>query len=147
MSHPVDAAATASGPDKQYADALAAGQFRIQLCHDCNRHVFYPRNICPHCGGDALTWTAPAGTGTVYSTSVVRRKPEAGGDYNVALIDLDEGVRMMSRVEGIAPKDVRIGMRVRARVAAAKRDAASDAKNQAEDQSEPALVVFDLVEG
>ena len=41
---------TDPGPDKQYAEALAAGQFRIQLCQDCHRHVFYPRNICPHCG-------------------------------------------------------------------------------------------------
>jgi uncharacterized OB-fold protein len=46
----------------------------------------------------------------------VRRKPEAGGDYNVALIDLDEGVRMMSRVDGIPPEEVRIGMQVRAKV-------------------------------
>lgn len=127
---------TDPGPDKQYAEALAAGQFRIQLCQDCHRHVFYPRNICPHCGGDALAWTTPAGTGTVYSTSVVRRKPDAGGDYNVVLVDLDEGVRMMSRVEGIAPAEVRIGLRVKARVAPAKSD------------TEAALVVFDpVVEG
>src|SRR5437868_3998717 len=107
----------AAGPDQVYATQLAAGQFRIQRCQDCHRHVFFPRNICPHCGGDTLAWTDPKGCGTVYSTSVVRRKAEAGGDYNVVLIDLDEGVRMMSRVEGIAPADVRIGMRVKARVA------------------------------
>jgi uncharacterized OB-fold protein len=47
----------------------------------------------------------------------VRRKPEAGGDYNVALIDLREGVRLMSRVEGVAPDAVHIGMAVRAQVA------------------------------
>jgi len=52
----------------------------------------------------------------VYSTTTVRRKPEAGGNYNVALIDLDEGVRMMSRVEGLPPTDVKIGMRVRAEI-------------------------------
>jgi len=49
--------------------------------------------------------------------TTVRRKPEAGGDYNVSLIDLAEGVRMMSRVEGLPPAEVRIGMPVRARVA------------------------------
>lgn len=123
------------GPDRQYADALAAGQFRIQHCGDCSRHVFFPRNICPHCGGDALAWVTPKGTGTVYSASVVRRKPDAGGDYNVVLVDLDEGVRMMSRVEGVAPADVRIGMRVKARVMAAQGD------------GDAALVVFDPVEG
>ena len=53
----------------------------------------------------------------VYSTTVVRRKPEAGGDYNVALVDLKEGVRLMSRVEGVPPEAVRIGMSVRARIA------------------------------
>ncbi|MNL46041.1 hypothetical protein D3C87_1687250 [compost metagenome] len=46
----------------------------------------------------------------------MRRKPEAGGDYNVALIDLEEGVRMMSRVDGVAPDRLRIGMPVKARV-------------------------------
>ena len=51
-----------------------------------------------------------------FSTSVVRRKPEAGGDYNVALVDLEEGVRLMSRVDGLAPGAVRIGMAVQARV-------------------------------
>ncbi len=58
----------------------------------------------------------PAGTGTVYSYTTISRKAEAGGDYNVALIDLDEGVRMMSRVEGIAPEQGQIGMRVKAQV-------------------------------
>jgi uncharacterized OB-fold protein len=72
---------------------------------------------CPHCGADKLAWTEPDGRGEVYSTTVVRRKPEAGGDYNVALIDLREGVRLMSRVEGVAPDAVHIGMAVRAQVA------------------------------
>ena len=48
----------------------------------------------------------------------VRRKAEAGGDYNVALVDLAEGPRMMSRVEGMAPADVKIGMAVKAEVIA-----------------------------
>ncbi len=46
----------------------------------------------------------------------MRRKPQAGGDYNVALVDLAEGPRLMSRIDGIAPDQVRIGMRVQARV-------------------------------
>jgi uncharacterized OB-fold protein len=50
----------------------------------------------------------------VYSTTVVRQKPERGGDYNIALVDLFEGARMLSRVEGIAPAEVRIGMAVEA---------------------------------
>ena len=52
----------------------------------------------------------------MYSTTTISRKPDAGGNYNVALIDLDEGVRLMSRVQGIAPEAVQIGQRVQAKV-------------------------------
>lgn len=105
------------GAEAQYRQALDQGRFQIQHCDACDRAVFYPRMICPHCGADQLSWRTPDGRGTVYSTTIVRRKPEAGGDYNVALVDLAEGVRLMSRVEGVAPEAVRIGMAVRAQVA------------------------------
>jgi uncharacterized OB-fold protein len=55
-----------------------------------------------------------SGRGTVYATTTVR---ERQGNYNISLIDLAEGPRMMSRVEGIAPEAVRIGMAVSARIA------------------------------
>jgi len=103
-----------SGPEKTYFRELNAGNFQIQLCEGCDQHVFYPRAVCPHCGSGSLKWVKPCGRGTVYSTTVVRRKPDAGGDYNVALINLEEGPRLMSRVEGIAPADVKIGMAVQA---------------------------------
>ncbi|HEX7750130.1 MAG TPA: Zn-ribbon domain-containing OB-fold protein [Bordetella sp.] len=106
----------AAGAELHYRQALAQGRFLIQRCNACARAVFYPRMICPHCGGDVLVWEEPSGRGTVYSTTVVRRKADAGGDYNVALIDLEEGVRMMSRVDGLAPEAVHIGMAVQARV-------------------------------
>lgn len=108
--------AAPSGPEKRYLDALAAGRFEIQRCAACARHVFYPRVLCPHCGAGELAWVAASGRGTVYSTTVVRRKPADGGDYNVCLVDLAEGVRMMSRVVSIAPEAVKIGMAVRARI-------------------------------
>ena len=104
------------GAEARYQAALNEGRFLIQRCDGCKRHVFYPRVVCPHCGSASLAWVEPKGTGVVYSTTTVRRKPEAGGDYDVSLIDLDEGVRMMSRVEGVAPTEVKIGMRVRAKV-------------------------------
>ena len=107
-----------SGPEKQYLNRLAAGRFEIQKCAGCARHVFYPRVLCPHCGADQLDWVAPSGRGTVYSTTIVRRKPADGGDYNIVLVDLAEGVRLRSRVCGIAPEQVKIGMAVSARVAA-----------------------------
>lgn len=100
----------------QYQAALDAGQFHIQRCKACAKAIFYPRELCPHCGSDQLAWEPASGKGTVYSTTVIRRKADAGGDYNVALIDLAEGPRMMSRVEGMAPADVKIGMAVKAQV-------------------------------
>lgn len=105
-----------TGVQAVYQAALDAGRFEIQHCASCGRHQFFPRELCSQCGAAGLAWVAPAGRGTVYASTVVRRKPEAGGDLNVALIELDEGVRLMSRVEGIPPTEVRIGQRVQARV-------------------------------
>ncbi len=122
----------AGGITARHQAALNQGRFLIQQCAGCSRHVYYPRELCPHCGSGDLALVAPAGTGTVYSATTVRRKPEAGGDLNVSLIDLDEGVRLMSRVEGLAPDAVRIGQRVKARVQ--QREGAD------------AIVVFDPVE-
>ncbi len=110
------------GPEISYHEFLAKGEFRLQRCNGCGRHVFYPRALCPHCGSSNLEWIKPTGQGTVYSTTVMRRKPDAGGDYNVCLVDLAEGPRLMSRIEGIAPKDVKIGMPVKARVAGGGED-------------------------
>jgi uncharacterized OB-fold protein len=104
------------GPEQQYHDALAHGQFQIQHCADCDKYVFYPRVLCPHCGGHHLSWVRSAGLGTVYSVSIVRRKSDDGGDYNVVLVDLHEGVRLMGRVDGIANEAIRIGMRVHVEV-------------------------------
>lgn len=105
-----------SGPERIYHDALKGGRFLIQRCNACTKHVFYPRVLCSHCGSPELCWVEPSGRGTVYSRTTLSRKPEAGGDLNVSLVDLEEGVRMMSRVDGIAPTDVRIGMPVHARI-------------------------------
>jgi len=108
---------TMTGVQARHQVALDEGRFLIQRCEACTCHVYFPREVCPHCGSDRLAWVQPQGLGTVYAVTTVRRKADAGGDVNVSLIDLDEGVRLMSRVEGIAPSDVRIGQRVRARVA------------------------------
>jgi uncharacterized protein len=106
------------GPAAIYRDNLAAGKFAIQICDACgDKAVFPPRAICPACGGTALHWQDAGGAGTVYATTVVRDRPENGGDRNIALIDLAEGARLMSRVEGMPPEQVRIGMAVTARIA------------------------------
>lgn len=106
-----------TGLDIAWQQKLDNGEFVIQQCGACQRHVFYPRGVCPHCGADALAWAAPTGLGTVYAVTTVSRAAEAGGDYNISLIDLDEGVRLMSSIEEMLPADVTIGLRVKARVA------------------------------
>lgn len=103
------------GPDAEFRSFLDQGKFMIQRVKETGRHVFYPRVLDPETGSANLEWVEASGLGTVYSTSVVRQRPPAK-DYNVALIDLQEGTRMMSRVEGPAPVAVSIGMRVKAKI-------------------------------
>lgn len=80
-----------------------------------SERCFFPPRVASPQRGEAWEWVEASGRGTVYSTSVVRPKPPEAA-YNVVLIDLDEGPRLMSRVEGVAPEQVVIGMRVVARI-------------------------------
>jgi uncharacterized OB-fold protein len=97
-----------------YQAALDRGKLAYQWSPESGKVVFYPRVICPFTGSDRLEWRVSAGLGTVYATTVTH--PREGAPYNVALIDCDEGFRLMSRVESVAPETVQIGMRVRFRV-------------------------------
>lgn len=106
----------APGPDVVFRTRLSDGSFELQQCAGCGKFVFYPRVICPSCGSAELAWKPASGIGTVYSYTVVRQKPEQGGDYNIALIDLAEGVRMMSTVRGVPLSELRVGMPVVARI-------------------------------
>ncbi len=106
----------ADGAEKTFRDGLDRGEFNIQQCGKCKKHVFFPRTLCIHCGSANLVWKKAAGTGTVYSTSIERYKPEAGGDKNIAVVQLDEGPRMLTRITDIAPADVKIGMKVTAHI-------------------------------
>lgn len=114
MVLPQDLDASLAGPLATWQGHLEGGRLMLQRCDACQRHIFQPRVLCPHCGGMTLSWEQASGGGAVYSTTVVSRREADGGPYNVALIDLDEGVRMMSRVETIAPAHVSIGLRVMA---------------------------------
>ena len=109
-----------TGPDEQFRAFLREGRFMLQRAASDGRYVFYPRATAPR-DGAALEWVEASGLGRVYSTTVVRKKPPEPS-YNVALIDMDEGFRLMSRVESIAPEAVRIGMRVKVRVQPAQGD-------------------------
>ena len=93
-------AALPEAPGVVFQRYLKGGELWLQQCDGCARQIFYPRTLCPYCGDNHLQWRRASGAGTVYSTTVVRQRPERGGDYNVAIIELAEGARLLSRVEG-----------------------------------------------
>jgi uncharacterized OB-fold protein len=86
-------------------------ELRIQLCADCDCFQFYPRTICSHCDSNNLSWRAVSGRGRIASFTVVRRGISHAytAPYVVALIDLDEGPRMMSNIVGSDPETIAIG--------------------------------------
>jgi len=98
-------------------DATRDRRLLLQWCRACEQAIFYPRESCPQCLSDDLEWREAAGTGTVYAVSVQHRagpgRDEADGPYAVALVDLPEGVRLMTNVVGGAPDEVAVGQPVR----------------------------------
>lgn len=98
-------------------DAAAEGRLLYQHCGDCNRAQFYPRSHCAACHGSDLEWRTSKGEGAIVSfTEVLRAPTPAFKDmvpYIIALVDLDEGFRMMVNiVEGHREK-LAIGARTR----------------------------------
>ncbi|WP_096671785.1 Zn-ribbon domain-containing OB-fold protein [Polaromonas sp. AET17H-212] len=116
MSTTIETAFTGPGPSRIYHEYLESGDFRIQCCDDCGKYIFYPRITCTHCGSTQLQWVPAVGRGTVYAVSVVNRQEEKGGPYNVVLVDLAEGPRMMARVDGVSNDQIKIGMSVKTRI-------------------------------
>lgn len=102
--------ASGGAPAEVYRHYLEEGKLGFQWCRDCSSAVFYPRVLCPVCGSMALEWRISDGRGIVYATTAVYRRDE--DPYNVALVDLEEGIRMMSRVEGLPAEEVEVGQRV-----------------------------------
>jgi len=104
------------GPEKEFFDFLKEGRFKLQRSRSNNEFVFYPRNLAPKSGATDLEWVDASGFGTVHAVTVISRKPERGGNYNIAIVELNEGPRMISRVVDTAPEDVTIGMKVKAAI-------------------------------
>lgn len=104
-------------PEQEFFDHLAQGKFMLQRSRSSGKCFFYPRVAEPVTGARDLEWVEASGRGTVHATTVVRVKPPQQ-PYNVVLVDLEEGPRVMSRVEGMAPDAVYIGMKVQARIGA-----------------------------
>ena len=94
--------------------------FSLPRCGDCGAFHFYPKPACPKCGGTKLGWAAASGGGCVYSFSVVHRAPSPAFKedvpYVIAIVKTDEGPHLLSRVVGVAPEAVTVGLRLRARM-------------------------------
>jgi len=103
------------GETKAYWNGARQHELWIQRCRACSVHYFYPRDFCPSCFSFDVEWTKACGRGTVYSYTVCLR-PAPGFEkdvpYNIALVELAEGVRMMSTVVDCPPDDLKIGMLV-----------------------------------
>lgn len=97
-------------PETQaFWDAATRGELLIRRCNGCGEAHYYPRTICPFCGGDT-TWERASGRGTIYSFSVMR---QTAAPYVIAYVTLDEGPTMMTNIVGTDVDTIRIGQRVR----------------------------------
>lgn len=105
------------GSGATYWKAAAEGRLVLPHCNLCDRTFWHPRPRCPHCGSSAVEWRSASGKGVIHTFTVVRQTTDSHfrncAPYVVAMIDLDEGVRMMSNVIDCDPASVTIGMRVR----------------------------------
>jgi uncharacterized OB-fold protein len=106
-----------SPAERPFFEAAARGELLYQQCPRCGHRQFYPRVLCTACAGEAA-WATAAGRGAVHTFTIVRQngQPPFRDElpYVVAMVELDEGVRMMGNVTGCPPEAVHIGLRVEA---------------------------------
>ena len=97
--------------------ALKEGVVKLQRCAECETWVFYPRNRCSNCLSDALEWHEVPGTGSLYTFTIARQptSPHFANEVpqRLAVVQLDEGVRLTTTLINVADADIRIGMRLR----------------------------------
>jgi uncharacterized OB-fold protein len=88
-----------------YWEGLKARRLMLPHCADCSRAHFYPRVVCPHCGSRRIEWRKASGRGKLYSFVINHRPPRhmSSGPYIIAVVELDEGPRMMTNLIGVAP--------------------------------------------
>jgi uncharacterized protein len=91
-------------------------RFALPRCGDCGKFHFYPRPVCPYCESAKIAWADASGGGAVYSWSTVYRAPSPAFKddvpYVIAIVKTDEGPHLLSRIIGVAPEAVSIGMRL-----------------------------------
>jgi uncharacterized OB-fold protein len=99
-----------------YWEALARHELYLQRCAACRTLRFPPRTVCPSCLSSEIEWVRASGRGTVYSFTVTHQNQAPGFreslPYVLAIVELDEGVRMMTNLVGCTPDAVRVGMPV-----------------------------------
>jgi len=108
----------ASSASQPFWEATKEQKFLLPWCKDCEKPFWYPRVMCPHCLGESIEWKEASGQGSVYASAVHWKPgmPPAGDlkpPFVVSLIDLEEGVRMLSNVIGCEATDVHEGMSVK----------------------------------
>lgn len=100
-------------------DSLKEGAAKVQQCSECGAFRYIPKEICNRCHSGQWTWEAIAGTGTIYTHTTVRRAPtpayQEETPYTIVHVAMDEGFRMIGRLHGVAPEDVRVDQPVRIR--------------------------------
>ena len=105
-----------SNASTRFWDATRGRRLLLPWCVACERPFWYPREVCPRCLGDAIEWREASGTGEVHAVSVQHRpgpmRDPAAGPYAVALVELTEGVRIMTNIVGCEPDAVTVGMAV-----------------------------------
>lgn len=109
-------AVEADAQARPFWDGVERGELRLQRCGGCGQAVFSPRAVCSECSAGRLDWFTARGTGTVHGCAVAHRAVgafAAQDPFTVALVDLDEGVRMMTRI--VESAEVDIGDRVELR--------------------------------
>jgi uncharacterized OB-fold protein len=99
---------------RPFWDGCAVGELRFQRCRDCRAPQFPPAEFCRRCLATDLAWERSAGTGTVYSWTVVHRPvtPAFRVPYAPAIVDLDEGYQMITNLIGLRPDAISPGLPV-----------------------------------
>ena len=99
---------------RPFWDAAREGRFLIARCGSCGRAHHYPRPFCPFCWSEDVSWEDASGRATLYTYSTVFMNDlqpfKAALPYIAAVVDLEEGPRVMTNVIDCAPADLRIGM-------------------------------------
>lgn len=102
--------------NRPFWEGCKQGKLLLQYCDQCQQHQFYPRLYCMRCGFTVLRWVEASGRGVIYSYTIIHqnKSPEFVRDtpYNVAVVQLEEGPRMMCNIVEIHPSELHIDLPV-----------------------------------